>query len=211
MFDYESFTFSYFMKLYYTVISAFSRKCRILAREINIIQDIEEIITTMRSTDSIIMSINPTGKVPALITNEEQLITESYVICNYLEKIANTNINSDNNYDNWKINGYETVACQVLESIVYRSIEKKNKPKDFIYGATTDYEKFKVNRALDFLEKKAPEFNSYINRVQITICLAFNTMYKNFPEENWKENRPLLNSLVETFKQRESFIDTEGK
>ena len=199
------------MKLYYTVISAFSRKCRILARELNIIQDIQEIVTTMRSTDSIIMSINPTGKVPALNTNENQLITESYAICNYFENIANTNINSDSNYDNWTINGYETVACQVLESIVYRSIEKKNKPKNFIYEATTDYEKFKVNRALDFLEKKAPEFNSYINRVQITICLAFNTMYRNFPEEKWKENRPLLNSLVDTFKQREAFIDTEGK
>ena len=87
------------MKLYYTVISAFSRKCRILARELNIIQDIQEIITTMRSADSVIMSINPTGKVPALITNQKQLITESYAICNYLEKIANSNINSDNNYD----------------------------------------------------------------------------------------------------------------
>ena len=199
------------MKLYYTVISAFSRKCRILARELNIIQDIQEKVTTMRSTDSIIMSVNPTGKVPALITNENQLITESYAICNYFENIANTNINSDSNYDNWTINGYETVACQVLESIVYRSIEKKNKPKNFIYEATTDYEKFKVNRALDFLEKKAPEYNSNINRVQITICLAFNTMYKNFPEENWKKNRPLLHSLVETFKQRESFINTESK
>ena len=199
------------MKLYYTVISAFSRKCRILARELNIIQNIQETITTMRSTDSIIMSINPTGKVPALITNDNQLITESYAICNYLEYIANTNINSYNNQDNWTINGYETVACQVLESIVYRSIEKKNKPKEFIYKATTDYEKFKVNRALDFLEKKATEYNTSINRVQITICLAFNTMYKNFPEENWKENRPLLHSLVENFKQRESFIETEGK
>ena len=199
------------MKLYYTIISAFSRKCRILARELNIIQDIKEIITTMRSTESIIMSINPTGKVPALITNENQLITESYAICNYFEYIADTNINSYSNHDNWKINGYETVACQVLESIVYRSIEKKNKPKNFIYEETTNYEKFKVNRALDFLEKKAPEYNSNINRVQITICLAFNTMYKNFPEENWKENRPLLNSLVEAFKQRKSFIDTEDK
>ena len=199
------------MKLYYTVISAFSRKCRILARELDIIQDIEEIITTMRSNDSLIMSINPTGKVPALITNEQQLITESYAICNYLEKIANTNINSDNNNDNWTINGYETVACQVLESIVYRSIEKNNKPKDFIYKETNDYEKFKVNRALDFLEKKAPEYNFNINSVQITICLAFNTMYRNFPEENWIENRPLLNSLVEVFKQRKSFVDTEDK
>lgn len=199
------------MKLYYTIISAFSRKCRILARELNIIEDIQEIITTMRSDDSIIMSVNPTGKVPALITNKEQLITESYAICNYFEKIANSNINSANNSDNWTINGYETVACQILESIVYRSIEKKNKPENFIYQATTEYEKLKVNKALDFLEKKALEFNSNVNRVQITICLAFNTMYKNFPEENWKKKRPLLNSLVETFKQRESFIDTEGK
>ena len=199
------------MKLYYTAISPFSRKCRILARELNIIQDIKEIITTMRTADSLVMSINPTGKVPALITNDNQLITESYAICNYFEKIANTNINSNSDYDNWTINGYETVACQVLESIVYRAIEKKNKPKNFIYKATTDYERLKVNRALDFLEKKAPEYNSYINRVQITICLAFNTMYKNFPEENWKENRPLLHSLVETFKQRESFINTESK
>ena len=84
------------MKLYYTVISAFSRKCRILARELNIIHGIQEVITTMRSTDSIIMSINQTGKVPALITNEEQLITESSAICTYWEKIAKSNIKSVN-------------------------------------------------------------------------------------------------------------------
>ena len=199
------------MELYYTIISAFSKKCRILARELTISQDIKEIITTMRTTDSIIMSINPTGKVPALITQDKQLITESYAICNFLEMTAKTNINSLSNYDNWTINGYETVACQVLESIVYRSIEKKNKPKEFIYKKTTDYEKYKVNRALDFLEKKATEYNSNINRVQITICLAFDTMYKNFPEESWNNNRPRLNKLVESFKQRKSFIDTEGK
>ena len=199
------------MKLYYTVISAFSRKCRILARELDIIQDVQEIITTMRSTDAIIMSINPTGKVPALITKKQQLITESYAVCNYMEQFANTNINSEDNYDNWTFNGYETVACQVLESIVYRSIEKKNKPKEFIHQKTTDYEKLKTNRALDFLEKKASEYNDNINRVQITLCLAFNTMYKNFPEENWKENRPSLTKLVESFKQRKSFIDTEEK
>ena len=197
------------MKLFYTVISAFSRKCRILARELDIIQDIQEIVTTMRSTESIIMSVNPTGKVPALITKEKQLITESYVICNYFETIAGTNINSQNNYDNWTVNGYESVASQVLESIVYRSIEKNNKPKEFIYKPTTEYEKFKVNRALDFLERKAPEYNTKVNRVQITICLAFHTMNRNFPEEDWKKNRPLLNELVENLKQRNSFIETE--
>ena len=155
------------MKLYYTVISAFSRKCRILARELDIIQDVQEIITTMRSTDAIIMSINPTGKVPALITKKQQLITESYAICNYIEKFANTNINGEDNYDNWTINSYETLACQVLESIVYSSIEKKNKSKEFIHQKTTDYEKLKTNRALDFFKKKVPEYNTNINRVQI--------------------------------------------
>ena len=199
------------MKLYYTVVSAFSRKCRILSRELNISKDITEITTTMRSPESIIMQINPTGKVPAFVTNNQQLITESYAICNYLEMLAGTNINSNNNYQDWTMNGYETVACQVLESIVYRSIEKNNKPAKFIHKETVDYDKFKVSRALDFLEEKAPNFKENINRVQITICLAFNTMYKNFPEENWKENRPSLTKLVESFKQRKSFIDTEER
>ena len=62
------------MELYYTVISAFSRKCRILARELNIIHDMQEIVTTMRTANSLIMSINPTGKVPALVTTDNQLI-----------------------------------------------------------------------------------------------------------------------------------------
>ena len=115
------------MKLYYTVISAFSRKCRILIRELNIKEEVQEVLTTMRSVDSVIMSINPTGKVPALINKDNKLITESYAICNYLEEIANTNINSKNINNDWSINGYETVACQILESIVYRSIEKNNK------------------------------------------------------------------------------------
>ena len=39
------------MELYYTNISAFSRKCRILARELNLIKDIKEIITTMRTPE----------------------------------------------------------------------------------------------------------------------------------------------------------------
>ena len=198
------------MKLYYTVISAFSRKCRILIRELNIKEDVQEVLTTMRSVDSVIMSINPTGKVPALINKDNKLITESYAICNYLEEIANTNINSKNINNDWSINGYETVACQILESIVYRSIEKNNKPKKFIHEETTNYEKFKVNRALDFLENKASEFNNGINRVQITICLAFNTMSKNFPAENWANKRPLLNEIVENFMKRKSFIETQN-
>ena len=198
------------MKLYYTVISAFSRKCRILIRELNIKEEVQEVLTTMRSVDSVIMSINPTGKVPALINKDNKLITESYAICNYLEEIANTNINSKNINNDWSINGYETVACQILESIVYRSIEKNNKPKKFIHEETTNYEKFKVNRALDFLENKASEFNNGINRVQITICLAFNTMSKNFPAENWANKRPLLNEIVENFMKRKSFIETQN-
>ena len=199
------------MELYYTDISAFSRKCRILARELNIIKDIKEIITTMRTPESLIMSINPTGKVPALVTKEKQLITESYAICNYLESIAKTNINSDDDLDNWMINGYETVACQILESIVYRSIERKNKPKAFIHKPTIEYEQYKVNRALDFLEDKANQFSKKINRVQITICLAFNTMQKNFPEDNWRYNRPMLTGITDSLNQRTSFIETEGK
>ena len=44
----------------------------------------------MRSTDASIILLEV-----CFITSDQELITEVLAICNYLEKVANTNINSD--------------------------------------------------------------------------------------------------------------------
>ena len=125
------------INFYYTEISPFSRKCRILARELGIINSINEVlITSMRDPNSLIMTINPTGKVPALTTSDKNLICESFAICNYFEEVAGFKIGSMDKKENWELNGLETLASQVLESIVYRVIEKKIKPKEFIHKET---------------------------------------------------------------------------
>ena len=63
------------MKLIYTTTSPLARKCRIIIRELRLIDRIEEIITTTRSEDALIMSYNPNGMVPTLETDE------GYSIC----------------------------------------------------------------------------------------------------------------------------------
>ena len=36
-------------------------------------------------------------------------------------------------------------------------------------------------------------------------------MQKNFPEDNWRNNRPMLAEITDNLNQRRSFIETEGK
>ena len=79
------------MKLYYTVTSPIARKCRIIARELNLIDKIDEVITTTRSENALIMQNNPNGMVPTLETDEGFNIVESMAICNYLEKQSHNN------------------------------------------------------------------------------------------------------------------------
>ena len=77
------------MKLIYTTTSPIARKCRIVSRELGLKDRIEEVITTTRSEEALIMNYNPNGMVPTLETDEGYTICESTVICNYLEKQSN--------------------------------------------------------------------------------------------------------------------------
>ena len=96
------------MKLIYTTTSPLARKCRIILRELGLTDKIEEIITTTRSEDSLIMSYNPNGMVPTLETDEGYTICETTVICNYLEKQSNNKkFIPQNEKEYWQIIGLD--------------------------------------------------------------------------------------------------------
>ena len=197
------------MKLIYTTTSPLARKCRIILRELGLTDKIEEIITTTRSEDSLIMSYNPNGMVPTLETDEGYTICESTVICNYLEKQSkNKEFIPQEEQEYWQIIGLDAIASQMLESVVSRARDTKFKPKEFHFPAGIKYEQRRVQRGLDFLEKKSFIFMNKVNRLHITlgmICLVLDNV---FPDEKWKENRSDILKVYEEFKSRDSFKDT---
>ena len=197
------------MKLIYTTTSPLARKCRIIIRELGLTDRIEEIITTTRSEDALIMSYNPNGMVPTLETDEGYTICEATVICNYLEKQAkNKEFIPQEEQEYWQIIGLDAIASQMLESVVSRARDTKFKPKEFHFPAGITYEQRRVQRGFDFLEKKSSIFINKINRLHITLCMVCLVLDNVFPDEKWRENRSNILKIYEEFKSRDSFKDT---
>ena len=200
------------MKIFYTVTSPIARKCRIISRELGLMDQMEEVITTTRSEDALIMDHNPNGMVPTLETNEGFKIVESMAICNYLEKQSTSKEfipQDEKSY--WQIYALDTIASQTLESIVSRAREKLYKPAEFHFPAGIKHEQRRATRTFDLLEKQSDAFNNTFNKLHVTIGLACLVLDNVFPDEKWKENRKNLVEVYENFKERESFLDTVNK
>ena len=197
------------MKLIYTTTSPIARKCRIVSRELGLKDRIEEVITTTRSEEALIMNYNPNGMVPTLETDEGYTICESTVICNYLEKQSNNKkFIPQNEKEYWQIIGLDAIASQMLESVVSRARYLKFKPEQFHFPAGIKYEQRRVQRAFDFLEKRADIFSKNVNRIHISLGLVCLILDNIFPNEEWKKNRKNILEIYENFKKRDSFIET---
>ena len=86
------------MKLYYTDWSPYARKVRIAAIERGIHSSIELVPATigfaegtLKITKSELTTLNPSGRVPTLITDEENVIFDSTVIIHFLDGIGDAN------------------------------------------------------------------------------------------------------------------------
>jgi|TARA_Y100000817_G_scaffold81594_1_gene62829 glutathione S-transferase len=197
------------MKLLYTVTSPIARKCRIIARELNLMDKIEEVITTTRSEDALIMKNNPNGMVPTLETDEGFNIVESMAICNYLEKQSNNKEfipQDETKY--WQIYALDSIASQTFESIVSRARERIYKPEEFHYPDGIKHEQGRAERTLDLLEKESPNYIDKFNKLHVTIGLCGLVLDNVFPNEEWKNNRNNLVSIYENFVKRDSFVET---
>ena len=197
------------MKLLYTVTSPIARKCRIMARELNLMDQIEEVITTTRSEDALIIKNNPNGMVPTLETDEGFNIVESMAICNYLEKQSNNKVfitQDEKKY--WQIYALDSIASQTFESIVSRARERIYKPEKFHYPDGIKHEQGRAERTLDLLEKESPNYIDTFNKLHVTIGLCGLVLDNVFPNEEWKNNRRNLANIYESFMKRDSFSDT---
>lgn len=200
------------MKLLYTLTSPIARKCRIIARELDLMHRIDEVITTTRSEDALIMKNNPNGMVPTLETDEGYNIVESMAICNYLERVSQNKefIPQDENHY-WQIYALDTIASQTFESIVSRAREKIYKPEEFHFPDGIKHEQGRSIRSLNLLEEQSHLFKDTYNKLHVTIGLCCLVLDNVFPDENWQDNKPNLLKIYEKFQTKESFIETIKK
>ena len=75
------------MKLSFSHTSPYVRKVSVVLIETGLDKSVERIVTNVRDDKSDLVDYNPLGKIPTLITDNNTVLFDSRVICEYLDSL----------------------------------------------------------------------------------------------------------------------------
>lgn len=195
------------MKLYITDPSPFARKCRIVLRERGLIGACEEMRVDPYASDAELVAANPVAQVPALATDTGDVLTDSPLICAWLDArgVAGHPLIPAGEAQ-WAVRRLEALADAGLEMGVKWVLEKRRPETERSEGWIARW-RAGLDRTLDVLERwdmdaTRPDLGTITTGVLLT-WLGF-----RHPELDWKSGRPRLQALNAALEARPSFVET---
>ena len=195
------------MKLYITTPSPFARKCRIVAREKGLAGRIEEIAVDPYANAPELLASNPVVQVPTLIADDGLPVTDSPVICEYLDAVGTGPRLLPAEGPGWlRVRRLETLGNAALEMGVKLVLEKRRPEAE---RSPSWIARWTVNmgRALDALEAADPKADD-LDMGVITAGVAVSWISFRHPDYDWKSGRPRLVALQAALEARPSFVET---
>lgn len=195
------------MKLYITTPSPFARKVRIIAHEKGLSERIEEIAVDPYANAPELLATNPVVQVPTLIAEDGLPLTDSPVICEYLDAIGSgARLLPAEGAERLRVKRLETLANATLEMGVKLVLEKRRPEAEQSPNWIARWT-FNMGRALDALEAAAPSADDF-NMGVLSAGVAVSWVSFRHPDYDWKTGRPHLVALQAALEQRPSFLAT---
>jgi len=191
------------LTLYNGPNSPFGRKSKVTA----IIQNInvnEKVIKVQES--EFLDKFNPLRKIPTLVVNDNQTITDSDNICLYFDEISsNETLFSKENY--WEIMSVVSIANGLMESVLERRMEiirpKNEQSKNFI-----DKQEVRSMRTIQWIENNWANFeNTRVSMDQIAVAVALEYTKFRFTDK-WSKKCVKLKNWLYEFNENQFMKDT---
>lgn len=190
------------MKLIISTTSPYSRKCRVMAREFKLDGEVEEVESHPFDDDPDLLDANPLGRVPCLLMDDGQALTESALIADYFAERA-----GDPWLRDWNDRRLEALGSGLLDLTVMRRVEMVRDE-----GIRSDYwigrRERGIQRALDELEGGMGAVENPLAQGPLTMAIALAYLDFRYPECDWRTGRPQLQALHEAWNTRASFRTT---
>ncbi|HEC90094.1 MAG TPA: glutathione S-transferase [Alphaproteobacteria bacterium] len=202
------------MRLRYSPTSPFVRKVMAVALETGLAESIDQISTNVWSPDTDIQTHNPLGKVPALITEEGEVLYDSPVICEYLDSLhEGAKLFPPVGGARWTALRRQALGDGMIEAAVTRFLEER-RPESERSETWTGRQKMVIARALDGLEEEADELSGDMDTMDIgklTIGVALGYLDFRFAGDDWRSGRGRLADWFEGVNRRPSMSGTVPK
>lgn len=193
------------MKLYISTPSPFARKCRIVALERGVA--VTEVVADPYADDPALLAANPIVQVPTLIAMDGQPVSDSPVICEYLDGLGSgPRLLPADGPDRLRVRRIETLGNALLDQGVKRVLElrrpESERSPSWIARWTAG-----MQRTLDVLEASNLQPDP-LDMGVITVGVALTWISFRHPDIDWKSGRPNLVALQAALEQRPSFAET---
>jgi len=201
------------MKLIGSHTSPFARKVRIVLAEKKI--DYDFVIDVPWLADSKVPNLNPLGKIPVLVLDDETPLFDSRVIVEYIDNVTpNNKLFPAPNRERTEVKRWEALADGICDAAANAFLEAK-RPAEQQSAEWIARQHDKIQRSLEFMAEQLGEkpfcMGTHISMADIAVGTALGYLCFRFAEINWQENHPNLEKLYAKLKQRASFADTTPK
>lgn len=198
------------MKLIGTPTSPYVRKVRIVLAEKKM--EYEFIVDVPSQEGSRVPSLNPLGRIPVLLLDEETPLYDSRVIVEHIDNVTpNNKLLPGPNRERTEIKRWEALADGLCDAAVAVLLEGR-RPKKEQSASWIKRQQDVVTRSMGALEiqvgEKAFCAGMHFSLADIAVGTALGYLCFRFPDIAWQENHPHLARLYDKLMQRPSFIDT---
>ena len=197
------------MKLYITPGSPYARMARIVVLEKGLEKRVQIVAARTRTADSPYYGVNPSGRVPYLVTEDGVGLEESALICAYLDRLDGRPAFELPADGRWlEARRLEALARSLLDglSVWGREILR---PENERSPGVIEHEKERARRMADVWEREIehPLMRGDLNIIQITLACALGLEARN-PGFRWRPGHPKLSAWYDPIAARPSFAAT---
>ena len=152
---------------------------------------------------------NPLGRIPALVTDHGYVLYDSRVIVEYLvHNSGNLDLLPHEPVARFAILTMQALAQGIADSAVSLRYETALRPEELRWLEWSERQTTRINTALDTLETERADELDTLNVGTISVAAVLGYFDFRWPDWEWREGRPKLNSFYEAFSTRPSMQST---
>ena len=201
------------MKLIGSLTSPYVRKVRVVLAEKKI--DCEFEVDSPWAEGSNVPNMNPLGKIPILVIDDDTVLFDSRVISEYLDNVApNNKLTPAPNRERTEVKRWEALADGICDAAALAFLEGK-RPEEKQDADWIVRQKDKIISGLEYMSDQLAEnpwcMGVHFTLADISVGCALGYLAFRFPEIDWRIKYPNLARLHDKLMQRPAFAESIPK
>lgn len=201
------------MKLFDSSSSPFVRKVNVVIHALGLQDRVERLDQRAHPVDrdQNLVRHNPLGQVPALVLDDGAVLTDSRVICEYLDSLAGGHIFPPVGPARWNALTWQSQADGLLDAALLLRYEGHTRPAALRWDGWEQAQWAKIDSVLAAMDAAAPSFETRLDIGTLSCACALAYLDFRFAEHPWRGRWPAAAQWYAAMAAHPSLVATQPR